>query len=48
MMYVHMDHIDPDIADTGSVYLCLLCVCILHFLKEDRHFHVLFYLPAFK
>lgn len=39
-----MDHIDPDIADTGSV-----CVCVYFtFLKEDTHFHVLLYLPAFK
>lgn len=37
-----MDHIDPDIADTGIV-----CV-YLTFLKEDTHFHALFYLPAFK
>lgn len=26
--HVHMYHIDPDIADTGSVYVCLLCVCV--------------------
>lgn len=35
MMYVHMDHIDPDIADTGSV--CVFVVCVYLTFPKGRH-----------